>query len=132
MQDKDLSTVQTFKRLWPIISPFKLGLVVSGIALVINALADAGLISLLKPLLDEGFGKADVSFLRTMSYVVVLVIFLRGISNFISSYCLSWVSGKVVMIMRRRIFKHLMFMPVPFLIKTPVDDCCLASLMILS
>lgn len=62
MQDKDLSTVQTFKRLWPIISPFKLGLVVSGIALVINALADAGLISLLKPLLDEGFGKADVSF----------------------------------------------------------------------
>ncbi|EJS89989.1 lipid transporter ATP-binding/permease protein, partial [Pasteurella multocida subsp. multocida str. Anand1_cattle] len=60
MQDKDLSTVQTFKRLWPIISPFKLGLVVSGIALVINALADAGLISLLKPLLDEGFGKADV------------------------------------------------------------------------
>ncbi|WP_324739283.1 lipid A ABC transporter ATP-binding protein/permease MsbA [Pasteurella multocida] len=114
MQDKDLSTVQTFKLLWPIISPFKLGLVVSGIALVINALADAGLISLLKPLLDEGFGKADVSFLRTMSYVVVLVIFLRGISNFISSYCLSWVSGKVVMIMRRRIFKHLMFMPVPF------------------
>ncbi|HDR1525414.1 TPA: lipid A ABC transporter ATP-binding protein/permease MsbA [Pasteurella multocida] len=114
MQDKDLSTVQTFKRLWPIISPFKLGLVVSGIALVINALADAGLISLLKPLLDEGFGKTDVSFLRTMSYVVVLVIFLRGISNFISSYCLSWVSGKVVMIMRRRIFKHLMFMPVPF------------------
>ncbi len=114
MQDKDLSTVQTFKRLWPIISPFKLGLVVSGIALVINALADAGLISLLKPLLDEGFGKADVSFLRTMSYIVVLVIFLRGISNFISSYCLSWVSGKVVMIMRRRIFKHLMFMPVPF------------------
>ncbi len=114
MQDKDLSTVQTFKRLWPIISPFKLGLVVSGIALVINALADAGLISLLKPLLDEGFSKADVSFLRTMSYVVVLVIFLRGISNFISSYCLSWVSGKVVMIMRRRIFKHLMFMPVPF------------------
>ncbi|MDC4235031.1 lipid A ABC transporter ATP-binding protein/permease MsbA [Pasteurella multocida] len=114
MQDKDLSTVQTFKRLWPIISHFKLGLVVSGIALVINALADAGLISLLKPLLDEGFGKADVSFLRTMSYVVVLVIFLRGISNFISSYCLSWVSGKVVMIMRRRIFKHLMFMPVPF------------------
>ncbi|AFF24182.1 lipid A ABC transporter ATP-binding protein/permease MsbA [Pasteurella multocida] len=118
MQDKDLSTVQTFKRLWPIISPFKLGLVVSGIALVINALADAGLISLLKPLLDEGFGKADVSFLRTMSYVVVLVIFLRGISNFISSYCLSWVSGKVVMIMRRRIFKHLMFMPVPFFDQT--------------
>ncbi|MGC7589370.1 lipid A ABC transporter ATP-binding protein/permease MsbA [Bisgaard Taxon 46] len=114
MQDKDLSTIQTFKRLWPTIRPFKLGLIVSGIALVLNALADASLISLLKPLLDEGFGKADTSFLRQMSVVVVLVIFLRGLSNFISSYCLAWVSGKVVMTMRRRIFKHLMFMPVPF------------------
>ncbi|EEX49605.1 lipid A export ATP-binding/permease protein MsbA [Pasteurella multocida] len=114
MQDKDLSTIQTFKRLWPTIRPFKLGLIVSGIALVLNALADASLISLLKPLLDEGFGKADTSFLRQMSVVVVLVIFLRGLSNFISSYCLAWVSGKVVMTMRRRIFKHLMFMPVTF------------------
>ncbi|MGC7559298.1 lipid A ABC transporter ATP-binding protein/permease MsbA [Pasteurella sp. PK-2025] len=114
MQDKDLSTIQTFKRLWPTIRPFKLGLIVSAVALVINALADAGLISLLKPLLDEGFGKADTSFLRQMAVVVVLVIFLRGLSNFISSYCLAWVSGKVVMMMRRRIFKHLMFMPVTF------------------
>ena len=39
---------------------------------------------------------------------------LRGVTNFISSYCLAWVSGKVVMIMRRRLFKHLMFMPVSF------------------
>ena len=28
-----------------------------------------------------------------------------GVTNFISSYCLAWVSGKVVMIMRRRLFK---------------------------
>ncbi|NBI12106.1 lipid A ABC transporter ATP-binding protein/permease MsbA [[Haemophilus] felis] len=114
MQDNDLSTVQTFKRLWPIINPFKSGLIVAGIALVINAIADAGLISLLKPLLDDGFGKADPSFLRMMALVVVVMIFFRGTSNFISSYCLSWVSGKVVMTMRRKVFKHLMYMPVTF------------------
>lgn len=114
MQDKDLSTVQTFKRLWPMISPFKSGLLVAVVALVLNAIADAGLISLLKPLLDDGFAQADTAFLRMMSYVVILVIFMRGASNFISSYCLSWVSGKVVMTMRRRVFKHLMFMPVSF------------------
>ena len=114
MQDKDFSTSQTFKRLWPMISPFKSGLFVAAVALIFNALADSGLIYMLKPLLDDGFGKADHSFLKLMAFVVVGMIMLRGVTNFISSYCLAWVSGKVVMIMRRRLFKHLMFMPVSF------------------
>ena len=102
MQDKDFSTTQTFKRLWPMISPFKSGLLVAAFALIFNALADSGLIYMLKPLLDDGFGKADHSFLKMMAFVVVGMIILRGVTNFISSYCLAWVSGKVVMIMRRR------------------------------
>lgn len=114
MQDKDLSTLQTFKRLWPTIAPFKLGLIASAAALVFNALADAALIQMLKPVLDEGFGKVDNSLLRIMAIVVVLLIFVRGVTNFISTYCLAWVSGKVVMVMRRRLFRHLMYMPVTF------------------
>lgn len=114
MQDNDFSTAQTFKRLWPMISPYKAGLIASGLALVFNALADSGLIYLLKPLLDEGFGKAEHGFLKLMAFVVVGMIFLRGLTNFVSTYCLAWVSGKVVMTMRRRLFKHLMFMPVGF------------------
>ena len=114
MQDKDFSTTQTFKRLWPMISPFKSGLLVAAFALIFNALADSGLIYMLKPLLDDGFGKADHSFLKMMAFVVVGMIILRGVTNFVSTYCLAWVSGKVVMIMRRRLFKHLMFMPVSF------------------
>ena len=114
LQENDFSTLQTFKRLWPTIKPFKAGLVVSGIALVLNALADSGLIYLLKPLLDDGFGKANHSFLKIMAFVVVGMIILRGVTNFISNYCLAWVSGKVVMTMRRHLFKHLMFMPVSF------------------
>lgn len=114
LQENDFSTLQTFKRLWPMIKPFKTGLIASGIALVFNALADSGLIYLLKPLLDDGFGKANHSFLKIMAFVVVGMIILRGVTNFISNYCLAWVSGKVVMTMRRRLFKHLMFMPVSF------------------
>ncbi|WP_420835360.1 lipid A ABC transporter ATP-binding protein/permease MsbA [Mannheimia massilioguelmaensis] len=114
MEKKDLSTSQTFKRLWPTIAPFKLGLIVAGIALIFNALADSGLIYLLKPLLDDGFGQADHTFLRIMAFAVVAIIFARGLTNFVASYCISWVSGKVVMTIRRRMFKHLMFMPVAF------------------
>lgn len=112
---QDQSTMQTFKRLWPMISPFKLGIIVAMVAMILNAAADAYLITMLKPLIDEGFGSnADRNFLKIMAFIVVGLIFARGMTSFVSSYCLAWVSGKVVMTMRQKVFKHLMFMPVTF------------------
>jgi len=114
MNDKDLSTWQTFRRLWPMITPFKAGLIASAIALVANAASDTFMLSLLKPLLDDGFGKADRAILLWMPLVVIGLMIVRGVSGYISSYCISWVSGKVVMHMRRRLFGHMMRMPVAF------------------
>lgn len=114
MKDIDISTRQTFRRLWPTIAPFKTGIIVAAIALVINAGGDAFMLSLLKPLLDEGFGTADNDFLRIMPLIILGLMLLRGISSFVSGYCLSWVSGKVVMTMRRNLFRHMMGMPVSF------------------
>ncbi|ENA40777.1 lipid A export permease/ATP-binding protein MsbA [Escherichia coli P0301867.4] len=112
--DKDLSTWQTFRRLWPTIAPFKAGLIVAGVALILNAASDTFMLSLLKPLLDDGFGKTDRSVLVWMPLVVIGLMILRGITSYVSSYCISWVSGKVVMTMRRRLFGHMMGMPVSF------------------
>lgn len=112
--DKDLSTWQTFRRLWPMIAPHKAGLVVSAIALILNAAGDTLMLSLLKPLLDDGFGKADKSVLVWMPLAVIGLMLVRGVTSYISSYCISWVSGNVVMRMRRRLFAHMMGMPVAF------------------
>ncbi|PLR41330.1 lipid ABC transporter permease/ATP-binding protein [Chimaeribacter californicus] len=114
MNDKDLSTWQTFRRLWPMITPFKTGLIAAAIALILNAASDTFMLSLLKPLLDDGFGKANNSILLWMPLAVIGLMLIRGITSFISSYCISWVSGKVVMQMRRRLFSHMMGMPVSF------------------
>lgn len=114
LNDKDLSTWQTFRRLWPMISPLKAGLIVAAIALILNAASDTFMLSLLKPLLDDGFGKANSRILVWMPLVVIGLMVLRGVSGFVSSYCVSWVSGKVVMNMRRRLFNHMMDMPVSF------------------
>ncbi|MDG3088398.1 lipid A ABC transporter ATP-binding protein/permease MsbA [Vibrio hannami] len=111
---EDATTWQTFKRLWEIIRLFKSGLVVAVIALIINAVSDTYMISLLKPLLDEGFGSAESDFLRTLPLIIFGMMLIRGISGFISTYCLSWVSGQVVMRMRQSIFRHFMHMPVAF------------------
>ncbi|QIW15780.1 lipid ABC transporter permease/ATP-binding protein [Pasteurellaceae bacterium RH1A] len=120
---QDQSTWKTFKRLWPMIAPFKWGIVVSMLAMMINAGTDAYMLSLLRPMLDVGFASAtggeaqglgEGSFLKWLAFVIVGLIVLRGLSNFVASYCLAWVTGKVVMTMRQRVFKHLMFMPVTF------------------
>ncbi|WP_313159265.1 ABC transporter transmembrane domain-containing protein, partial [Mixta calida] len=113
-QDKDLSTWQTFRRLWPMIAPHKAGLIVAAVALIINAAGDTLMLSLLKPLLDEGFGKADKSVLIWMPLAVIGLMLVRGVTSYASSYCISWVSGNVVMNMRRRLFNHMMGMPVSF------------------
>lgn len=114
LNDKDLSTWQTFRILWPMISPFKLGLIVAVMALIINAISDTFMLSLLKPLLDDGFGKADSHILIWMPLAVIGLMVLRGLSGFISNYCMSWVAGNVVMNMRLRLFNHMMDMPVSF------------------
>lgn len=114
LNDKTLSTWQIVCRLWPMISPFKAGLIVAAIALILNAASDTFMLSLLKPLLDDGFGNANSNILIWMPLAIIGLIVLRGISGFVSSYCLSWVSGKVVMQMRRRLFNHMMDMPVSF------------------
>lgn len=110
----DETTLQTFKRLWQFIRLYKSGIIVAVIALVINALSDTYMISLLKPLLDEGFGNAESDFLRTLPLIVFAMMFIRGVSGFVSTYCLSWVSGNVVMQIRRMVFNHFMHMPVSY------------------
>lgn len=112
--DKDLTTWQTFSRLWPMIAPNKGGLIVAAIALVINAAGDTLMLSLLKPLLDDGFGKADHSVLIWLPLAIIGLMLVRGVSSYVSSYSISWVSGNVVMAMRRRLFSQMMGMPVAF------------------
>ncbi|AAO10473.1 lipid A export ATP-binding/permease MsbA [Vibrio vulnificus] len=110
----DESTWRTFKRLWTFIRLYKSGLAVAVVALIINAVSDTYMVSLLKPLLDEGFGSAESDFLRTLPLLVFGLMFIRGISSFVSTYCLSWVSGNVVMQVRRMVFNHYMQMPVSY------------------
>jgi len=114
MLDTNLSTRQTFGRLWPMISPFRLGLLVAGVALIVNAAIDPFMLTLLKTLLDDVIGQKNPGILVWMPLMIIGLILIRGVSGYLSSYCISWVSGKVVMALRCRLFSHMMGMPVAF------------------
>ncbi|MCP4957372.1 lipid A ABC transporter ATP-binding protein/permease MsbA [Photobacterium aquimaris] len=111
------STKDTYKRLWPYIKVYKAGIIVAVIALIINAAGDTLMLSMIKPLLDKSFGgfdSMDSGFLAMMPIYLVGLMIMRGASGFVSTYCLSWVSGNVVMNLRRQLFQHFMRMPVAF------------------
>ena len=120
--EENKNTWQTFKRLSPYISFYKLGLSVAIVSLIINALSETYMISLLKPLLDEGFGTTNSDFLKTMPLLILVMMFIRGLSGFISSYCMSWVASNIVMKIRRQIFNHFMHMPVSFFDKESTGE----------
>lgn len=75
------------------------------------------MLSMIKPLMDESFGGLDSvesNFLAMMPLYLLGLMILRGLSGFVSAYCLSWVSGNVVMSLRRQMFNHFMKMPVGY------------------
>jgi len=52
-----------FKRLWPYIKPYRHALIVAVIGLILNAGAESGLLSLIKPLLDNGLMDKNYSLI---------------------------------------------------------------------
>ncbi|WVD69711.1 lipid A export permease/ATP-binding protein MsbA [Orbus wheelerorum] len=111
-----------FKRLWPYIKPYRHALIFAIIGLVLNAGAESGLLALIKPLLDNGLMDKDYSLIIWIAIGIVILITLRGLTNYASTYCLSWVSGKVVMSFRQQVFSHFMRSPVSYHDKNSVGD----------
>lgn len=112
--NKKYSTWKTFSRLWEMILPFKFGFNIAIFSLIINAISDTLMLSLLKPLLDEGFRKNNNIMLKWLPIIICSLVLIRGISSFMSNYFIGLVSGKVVMTMRRKLFRHIIRMPVSF------------------
>lgn len=114
-QSSDFSTRATFRRLLPYISPYKKGLFAASFALIVSAATDAGLLSLIKPLMNGvGFASVTPESLRWLPPAVIVLVAIRGVTGYVSNYCMAWVSGRMVMSMRRQIFSHLMAMPVSY------------------
>ena len=116
------SSLNTIKQLWPFISPYKKALIAAIIALLLNAATDATLISLTKPLLDNGLMDKNYGLLVLFSIGIIGLITLRGLSNYCSTYCLSWLSGKVVTKFRQLIFDHLVKSPTSFLNNNAIGE----------
>lgn len=116
------NSLTTLLKLWPFVKPYKKALIAAVLGLIINAVTDSTLISLTKPLLDNGLMDKNYGLLITIAIAIIGLIAIKGLSNYGSTYCLSWLSGKVIDKFRRMIFNHLMKSPVSYHEKISIGD----------
>lgn len=87
---------QTFKRLRGYLKYYKLAFAVA----ILGNLAYAGLDVLfvysLKPLTDEVLLGSNKELLKNIPIFIVLLLTVRGIAGFISTYCMAWVGQNIV------------------------------------
>lgn len=112
--DRDVSTWKTFLKLFPYILRYKFVLCLSIILLIVSAFADTSLIALLRPLLDQGFTMNDSDFLFMAPIYIFSLVLLRGVANYGYSIFLAFVSGKIVMKIRQKLFNHFVDAPVSY------------------
>lgn len=99
--------LQTTKKYW-------LCFLIGVVATAAMSLVDAGFAWLIKPIIDQGFIHRDVHFIQILPYLVILIFIVRGFFVFLSNYCVTRVSRRVVMDFRRELFDHLLKLPTSF------------------
>jgi subfamily B ATP-binding cassette protein MsbA len=111
---KNTTTWQTFKRLMIFAKPYKLAFIAAIIGMIAYAGIDSYVISMLKPLIDEGLTGVNPNFMKWAPLFIIVMFVLRGSAHFVGNYCLAWVGNNVVADLRQKLFEHIMSMSVSF------------------
>ena len=109
-----------FKRLFVMHRPYTKRLALAFVAMIVTAATEPIAPYLLQLLLDHGFvGKPDFSF-WFVPLIAVGLFAIRGISTFISTYMMAWVSAKLLNELRRQMFARLLDVPTGYYAGHPV------------
>ncbi|PLZ01479.1 lipid A export permease/ATP-binding protein MsbA [Burkholderia sp. WAC0059] len=103
------------RRLWPYLKPL-LWVVIAGVlSMALVAATEAGIPALLKPLLDHGFGTRGSPSARWLVPTAVIGLSLvRGFAQYASGYLLQYVSNRILLDLRLRMFDRMIHASVAF------------------
>lgn len=109
-----LSSKALYLRLLSYVKPYWVVFLIAIVAMVVLALTEPAMPALIKPLLDGSFVEKDPDLMQLMPILIVLLFFIRGVANYISTVAINWVANKVVMDLRNEMFNRLMTLPSSF------------------
>jgi subfamily B ATP-binding cassette protein MsbA len=105
---------QLYLRLLGHVRPYWKQFAAGVIFIVILALSEPAIPMLLKPLLDGTFVDKDPTYLYWSPIVLLSLFLVRGTSNFISKAAFSWVSGRLVLDLRKSMFARILTLPTSY------------------
>ena len=89
--------------------------VLAMIGMAVYAATETGFAALIKPLLDESFSEGEPApFIRWMPALIIAIFVVRGVANFVSTYCMNWVGRQVIKRLRREVFEKFLVLPTRF------------------
>ena len=107
-------------RLARMLKPFRGRLGLAFLGMAVTASTEPMFPAVMKTLLDNGFvGKSTIP-LWTVPVAVIGMFVLRGISTFLTTYMMTWVSTHLLNILRRQMFSRLLDVPAQFYERTSV------------
>ncbi|WP_321814394.1 MULTISPECIES: lipid A export permease/ATP-binding protein MsbA [unclassified Paraburkholderia] len=103
------------RRLWPYLKPLIWVSIAAIGTLAIVAATEAGIPALLKPLLDHGFGtKGSTNATWIVPVAVIGLSLVRGLAQYASGYLLQYVSNKILLELRLKMFERMIHASVGF------------------
>ncbi|WP_407668346.1 lipid A export permease/ATP-binding protein MsbA [Paraburkholderia bannensis] len=103
------------RRLWPYLKPLIWVAIGAVATLAIVAATEAGIPALLKPLLDHGFGtKGSPNATWIVPVAVIGLSLVRGLAQYASGYLLQYVSNKILLDLRLKMFERMIHASVGF------------------
>lgn len=94
--------------------PYKGRLALAFLGMMLTAVTEPALAAMMKILLDKGFTGAPTFSLWLVPVFVIGIFTLRGISTFMTSYMMTWVSTRLLNQIRQQMFNRLLDLPLGF------------------
>ena len=102
---------QLYARLLRHVWPYRAALAGGIVAMIVGGLADAALVKLTGPLVNELFVNHNRDLAILLPLGIVAVFLVSGIASFTAGYSSAWVSHKVILDLRRAMFMKVLRLP---------------------
>lgn len=100
-----------WQRIYSRLGAYWKAVVVAILLMSVSAATQPALAVIMKPLLDDGFSGTKPYYIWAIPLTVIVLMLIRGLCMFGSSYVLAWVANNMLLGIRREMFERLLGLP---------------------
>lgn len=119
MTSRFASNRELYFRLLGYVRPYWRVFALAVAALIATAATEPLFPALMKPLLDKGFDGRHNNDLYLVPLAIVAIFVARGLFGYIASYCMAWVSNRVICDLRAQMFERIIRLPAAYFHANP-------------